>query len=102
MEARPRRVWAGPARSDHLGEADVVADARGVGPGVVLVHLGEGIDELREVDRDALRRPVAARADGVAAHHRALELVLRIDLELVLVGLAEVDLDLLAFAMQRM
>ena len=43
--------------------------------------------------------PIAAAADAVAADHGVFQVEGQVDLQLALVGLAEVDLDLLAFAL---
>ena len=61
-----------------------------------------GAHDLREVERERLLRPVAAAARRVAADHRVVQDVGEVDVEVALVGLAEVDGDVLALALERL
>src|SRR5437588_49218 len=84
-----RRNAAAGTGSGLLGQADVVPGPRVVPAGVVRVHPGEHVLDLGEVDRDRLRRPVPAAVDRVPADHGVGQDVLGVDLQLVLVRLAE-------------
>src|SRR5207248_2789492 len=68
---------------DGLGE--VVGDTRRVGVGVVEAQFDEEELDLREVDRQALGRPVAAAGGRVAADQAVGELVLGVGPQLALV-----------------
>src|SRR5262245_6309199 len=103
----PDAAWTTPRTTPNsraLALSQIPAGAVGLAGLVGRVHVDGGVGDLGEVQRQRLHRlgvaDAAVAGDAVVADQRVLQFDLQIRLELVLVGLAEVDLDLLALAPQ--